>query len=210
MKETSGSQDVLTWAPGEKLQLIQIQLKQNDNQSFKEQLSVLLAEAPVLKYKRTDFKRQVWHGLRVIDHGEMAVLGAQLKIHQNRFQKLDRLRVNNGFVTRKGLENEYFIQEHITYPQCQQLCVAKSSTMIHTAKQLQEIFSLTPRYRTKSWLLTAQNVSLEGFNSNYSIRFDDQDLVKEYKKLGFNGIEFKYFDENQKVRSLDQAQIGVR
>ena len=98
----------LTWTPSAQPSILNLDIDNSlGNESFTEHLSLHLTSAPILRYRRIDFKRQILQGYRILDHTSLSLLGNHIKIHENRFKQLTHLHNNDNFLTRKDLDHDY-------------------------------------------------------------------------------------------------------
>ena len=198
------------WTPSQKPVIVDLDIDNTlGNESFTEHLSLHLTTAPIVRYRRIDFKRQILQAYRILDISELSLLGSQIKVHQNRFNMLTSLQVNDGFMTRKYLSREFLIKDNIEYNTCNSLCINQGATMIDNKDAYDELQQLTPRYKGMTWLYTSQNVQLDNFDAEYDVQFGNISLLTEYEKLGFNDMKIFYLNDNQSLEQIQLDEIGV-
>lgn len=200
----------LTWTPSDKPSILNLDIDNSlGNQSFTEHLSLHLTSAPILRYRRIDFRRQIMQAYRILDQTALSLLGNHIKIHENRFQRLTHLHNNDNFLTRKDMDHEFLIKDHLQYHTCQVYCINHKATMINTLSSLNDIQRFTPRFPGKTWLKSAQSVALSDYNSKYKIQFDNISLTNNFKALGFNKVEIFHINGNRVLEKIDFSEIGV-
>ena len=200
----------LVWNPNEKPSIQVLDIDNTlGNESFTEHLSLHLSSAPILRYRRINFKQQLMQAFRVLDHTPLSLMGSHIKIHEKRFQKLTHLHTNDNFMTRKDLNHEFLIKHHLQFHTCQSFCINNKATMLNTKSALQDIRKFTPRYSGISWIKTSQSVKIDGYQATYDIQFQNISLPENYSSLGFNGIEIFHINDNQSLEQIDFDEIGV-
>ena len=200
----------LTWTPSAQPSILNLDIDNSlGNESFTEHLSLHLTSAPILRYRRIDFKRQILQGYRILDHTSLSLLGNHIKIHENRFKKLTHLHNNDNFLTRKDLDHEFLIKDHLQYHTCQSFCINHKASMLDTVSSLRDIQAFTPRFPGITWLKSAQTVQLSDYDSEYQIDFDNISLIHNFESLNFVQTEIFHINENRVLEEIQISEIGV-
>ena len=200
----------LTWAPSEQPSILNLDIDNSlGNESFTEHLSLHLTSAPILRYRRIDFKRQILQAYRIFDHTALSILGQHIKIHEKRFHRLTHLHNNENFLTRKDMDHEFLIKDHLQYHACESYCVNHKATMINTISSLKDIQAFTPRVPGITWLKTAQSVQLSDYDSKYQIDFDNTSLINQFRTLGFDSVNVFHINGDRVLEKIEMSEIGV-